>query len=179
MRIDPTTERWTRDILGHAIRGELAELDRLVNAIGDDRYVECTALSVAIAAYVAIDAAGMRWPSEASLHEMARHAAASTTEFELSKTSVFDFLSRVVFGADMLDQVFPDLATAATLPVLVAARILASFRPHHERDQSWWDYLDIIEEALEAAASLDPSVLPALMWQSRRSIKALPRGPRR
>ena len=51
MRIDPTTERWTRDVLGHAIRGELAELDRLINAIGDDRYVECTALSVAIAAY--------------------------------------------------------------------------------------------------------------------------------
>jgi hypothetical protein len=179
MRIDPTTERWTRDILGHAIRGELAQLRRLIDAIGDAPYLECVALSIAITAYVAIDASGMRWPGEPALRELARHVAETTTEFELSETSVFDFLSRVVFGEDKLDQVFPDLTVATTLPVLAAGRILGSFRPHRERDENWWDYLDVIEEALETAASLGPPVLPALMWQSRRSITALPRGPRR
>lgn len=179
MSIDPTTERWTRDILWYAIRGELAEMERLVSAIGDERYTECTALCIAIAGYVAIDAAGMRWPGEPALREMARHAADTTTEFELSQTSVFDLLSRVVFGEDKLDQVFPDPATSATLPVLAAARILVSFRPHRTRDENWWDYLDVIEEALEIAASLNPSVLPALMWQSRRSVTALPRAPPR
>src|SRR5579864_4430304 len=124
MRIDPTIERWTRDILGHAARGELPELGRLIEAIGDERYIECTALSIAIAAYVAIDASGMRWPTEAALREMARHTAETTTEFELTEPSVFDLMSRVVFGEDTLDQVFSDLTMATTLPVLAAARIL-------------------------------------------------------
>lgn len=172
MRIDPTTERWTRDLLGHAIRGELDEMSKLICAIGDEQYGECSALCISIAAYIGIDARRMQWPGDDDLREMARRAAETTDDYELSASQVFDFLARVVFGSDKLDQVFPDMTLAATLPVLATASILASFRPPALRGQSWWDYLDLIEGALETAASLSPSVLPALMWQSRGSITA-------
>jgi hypothetical protein len=166
MRIDPGIEKPTRDLLAHAIRGELKEMGNLIYAIGDQRYLECISLCIAIAGYIGTEAS-QRWPTEADLHEIARHASATTTRFDLDESAVFDFLSRVVFGADKLDQVFPDLADSTTLPVLATARILVSFRPQYLRDKEWWDYLDVIEGASEQATALDPAVLPALMFRVR------------
>lgn len=169
MRIDPNIEKPTRDLLGHAIRGELDEMGRLIYSIGDQQYMECTALCIAIIGYIAIDASGMRWPSGSALREMARHAAETTTSFDLSATDVSEFLSRVVFGTEKVDQVLPDLAVSTTLPILATARILASFRPHKERDQHWWDYLEVIEKAFEAAPTFDMSILPALMLRAHQT----------
>lgn len=168
MHIDPNIEKPTRDLLGYAIRGELDQMSHLIYSIDDERYMQSTALCIAIVGYVAIDASGMRWPSDAALREMARHAAETTTTFELSETQISEFLSRVVFGADKLDQVFADLGVSTTLPILATARILVAFRPHRARDQNWWDYLEVIEKALEAAPAIDLSVLPALMLRSQR-----------
>jgi hypothetical protein len=166
MHIDPNIEKATRDLLGHAIRGELDEMGSLVYAIGDERYLECISLCIAIAGYIGIDAS-QRWPTEADLHEIARHSAATTKRFDLDESAVFDFLFRVVFGADKLDQVFPDLAASTTLPVLATARILVSFRPPYLSGKEWWDYLDVIEGASEQAATVDPAVLPALIFRVR------------
>jgi hypothetical protein len=165
MRIDPTIEKPTRDLLGHAIRGELDQMSHLIYSIGDQRFLECTALSISVAGYIAIDVCRMQWPGEADLREIARHAAETTTDFDLSASQVYDFLSRVVLGTDKLDQFFSDLAIATTLPVLVTARVLVSFCP---RDKEWWEYLEVIEEAIEAASAIDLSVLPVLMLRSRR-----------
>jgi hypothetical protein len=166
MRIDPNIEKPTRDLLGHAIRGELEAMGQQVYAIGDERYLECISLCIAIAGYIGVEAC-QRWPTEADLHEIARHAAATTKKFDLDESAVFDFLSRVVFGADKLDQVFPDLADSTTVPVLATARILVSFRPEYLRDKEWWDYLDVIEGASEQATTLDPALLPALTFGVR------------
>lgn len=163
-RIDPKIEKPTRDLLGHAIRGELDEMGQQVYAIGDDRYLECIALCIAVTAYVAIDVCRMQWPGEADLREIARHAADNSTDYDLDTSAVLAFLSRVVFGPDKLDQVFPDLAVSTTLPVLTTAQILLSFRP---REKHWWEYLDMIEGSMEQAAALDPAVLPALMFRVR------------
>jgi hypothetical protein len=163
-RIDPNTEKPTRDLLGHAIRGELDEMSRLVYAIGDQRYLECITLCIAITGYVAVDVCRIQWPADADLREIARHAASTSDDYDLDETAVFDFLSRIVFGADKLDQVFPDLAVSTTLPVLATARILLSFCP---RDKDWWEYLDVIEVASEQATVVDPAVLPALMFMVR------------
>jgi hypothetical protein len=38
MRIDPDIEKPTRDLLSHAIRGELEEMATLVETIGEERY---------------------------------------------------------------------------------------------------------------------------------------------
>jgi hypothetical protein len=163
-RIDPDIEKPTRDLLGHAIRGELDEMSRLVYAIGDQRYLECITLCITITGYVAVDVCRMQWPGDRDLREIARHAADTSDDYELDKAAVFDFLSRVVFGADKLDQVFPDLAVSTTLPVLATAQILLSFCP---RDKEWWEYLDMIEGTTEAAAATDTAMLPALMFRVR------------
>jgi DNA-binding XRE family transcriptional regulator len=166
MRIDPTIEKPTRDLLGHAIRGELEAMGQQVYAIGDERYLECINLCIAIAGYLGIDIAE-RWPSDADLREIARHAAETTTKFDLNASDVFDYLSRIVFGAEKLDQVFPDITVSTTLPILATASILVSFRPKNLRDKHWWDYLDVIEGASEQATTLDPAVLPAFTYRVR------------
>jgi hypothetical protein len=171
MRIDPDIEKPTRDLLGHAIRGELEEMATLVETIGEERYLQCITLCVFIAGYIGIDVSE-RWPTDADLREIARHAAETTEEFELDASAVFDFLSRVVFGSEQLAAVFPDLAVAGTLPVLATASIIASFRPQEIRDKHWWDYLDVIEGATEAAMTIDPVVLPALMFRTRKKQSA-------
>jgi hypothetical protein len=43
--------------------------------------------------------------------------------------------------------------------------MLFTFRP---REKKWWEYLDMIEAAYEAAEAIELSVLPALMLRSRR-----------
>jgi hypothetical protein len=159
-RIDPNIEKPTRDLLAHAMRGELTEMAPLVYAIGDQRYLDCTKLCIMIAGYVGIDVCRNQWPGEADLREIARHTAETTDAFELSASDVFAFLSRVVFGTENLDTVFPDPAILTTLPVLATAEILLSFCP---REKEWWEYLETIEESIEQAAALNPTVLPALM----------------
>jgi hypothetical protein len=163
-RIDPRIERPTRDLLGHAIRGELDEMGRLVYALGDQLYLECITLCITVSAFVAIDVCNMQWPGDAALREIAQHAADTSTDYELDASAVSAFLSRVVFGPDKLEQVFPDIADLTTLPVLATAQILLSFRP---RDKHWWEYLDVIEKSTEQAATLNPAVLAALMFLVR------------
>jgi hypothetical protein len=162
-RIDPNIEKPTRDLLAHAMRGELEEMGHLIYAIGDQRYLECITLCITIAGYLGIDIP-QRWPTDADLREIARHTTDTTDEFKLDESAVFAFLSRVVFGADKLDEVFPDIAVSTTLPVLATAEILLSFCP---REKEWWEYLETIEGSIEQAATLHPTVLPALMFRVR------------
>jgi hypothetical protein len=63
--------------------------------------------------------------------------------------------------------VFPDIAVSTALPILATASILVSLRPKNLREKHWWDYLDVIEGASEQATTLDPAVLPALMFRVR------------
>jgi hypothetical protein len=44
--------------------------------------------------------------------------------------------------------------------------MLLTFCP---RDKEWWEYLDAIWNAIESAAAVDMSVLPALMLRARRT----------
>jgi hypothetical protein len=171
MHIDPDIEEQTRKLLRHAIRGELKEMVCLADSLGDERYVACITWCVFISGYIGIDVSE-GWPTEADLREIARHAAETTHKYELDASAVFDFLSRMVFGSERLDQVFPDLEVAATLPVLATARIIVSFRAP-DPDKHWYEYLDDIWGGYEVAAGLNPAVLPALMFSIRRKL-ALP-----
>jgi hypothetical protein len=167
MRIDPKIEKPTRTMLGYAIRGELQELAPQVLAVGDVAYRECLALCLATAAYVVIDVAG-RWPTDADIREIAQRTAQATTNFELHDADVYDYLARTVIGAENLSDAFGSQAAAGTLPLLVTARLLVSFRP---QGNDWWDYLDQIEAALEAAETIDLSVLPALTLRAHRTAR--------
>jgi hypothetical protein len=57
-----------------------------------------------------------------------------------------------------------DDTAAAIGPALITGGMLFVFRA---RGGTWWDYLDQIERAYEAAESTDLSVLPALQMRAR------------
>jgi hypothetical protein len=168
MRIDPRIEEPTREMLGHAIRGELPELEAEIAAVGDETYAAGITLCLIIAGYIAVDLAG-RWPTEADIRELARHTAASSTDYELREQDVYDYLSRGALGFQPIQEVFPDPGQDYTLPVLITAQMLIAFRLGDGHDLG--RYLDTVWNAVEAAEQADLALLPALMLRSQR-VKA-------
>jgi hypothetical protein len=165
MHIDPKIEKPTRTMLGHAIRGELAELAQVIRAAGDEGYNASIGLCVNASGYIAINAAGYQWPSEAAIREMARHTAEISADYPLSESDIFSFLFCVALGAESLDEVFPDPLAYSTLPVLITGQLLIAFSP---RGVEWWDYLDVIWSAIETAETTDLTALPALILRYRK-----------
>lgn len=165
MRIDPRVEQTTRDLLDHAMKGELAELPRIVGAINDDRTVQdCLKLCVMIAGYTAIDVCGSEWPNEKSLRKISANTAkAAKSRFNLDEAEVHAFLDRSALRFEPLRDVFSTQDDAVLTPFLITASMLVTYGP---RDKSVWDYLDEVEEALEASAALKPSILPAMILRA-------------
>jgi hypothetical protein len=166
MRIDPKIEKPIRDMLGHAIRGEFDELADVIEAIGEERLLECLVLCLEIAGYIAIDICGHKWPSKADVHEIAQLMTETDLDFELAESDVYDYLARAALGFEPLTEVIPEKEKVAGLPILITATLLVTYRQH---DTHWYDYLNEIEEALEIAAPLPEKVVPALLLLSRRN----------
>jgi len=152
-------------MLGHAIRGELPELEAAIEAVGDKTYAVCIALCIIAAGYVAVDLS-TRWPTDADVREIARHTATTSTKYELSEQDVYHYLSHAALGCEPVDDVFPDAGGAYALPVLITAQMLVAFRLGGGKE--WWDYLDTVWNAVNAAEHADLSLLPALMLRSQR-----------
>jgi hypothetical protein len=165
--IDPMTEEPTREMLGHAIRGETQELSELITSVGDERYLQVLGLCLLAAAYVAVDVAG-RWPTDADIREIARLVSERGTEVPLDQEDVYDYLSGAALGFKPLPQVMGDELAAATLPVFITGTLLFAFRPE---GQKWWEYLDQIWGGYEKAEEADVAVsmLPALQVRARMS----------
>jgi hypothetical protein len=161
--IDPKVEKPTRDMLGHAIRGELPDLATLIQSVGGEQYRYVLGLCMTAAAYIAVDVSG-RWPTDADVKEIARLVAERETEIQLDQADVYDYLSRAVLDFQPLPDALGDDVAAATLPVLITGSMLFTFRP---KGGKWWDYLDQIWAAYAAAERLDVSVLPALQVRAR------------
>jgi hypothetical protein len=166
MPIDPKVEESARDLLGHAIRGEFDESANVIEAVGEQRFLEAGSLCLRIAGYIAIDVCAWQWPTDADLREIAQRMAGMDAEFELDESDVYDYLTRAALGFEPLLEVFPDKEKAATVPFFATATLLVAYRPD---DQHWWEYLDEIEQALETAAPLPEKVVPALLLLSRRN----------
>jgi hypothetical protein len=115
MRIDPRIEEPAREMLGHAIRGELPELEATIDAAGDQTYAAGITLCMIAAGYIAVDLAG-RWPTEADVRELARHTAASSTDYELREQDVYDYLTRGALGFQPIREVFPILGRTTPCP---------------------------------------------------------------
>lgn len=156
--IDPKTEEPTRDMLGHAIRGELKDLAALIQSVGNERYRQAIGLCLIAAAYVAVDVSG-RWPTDADLREISRLVSERGTEVELDQADVYDYLSGAALGFKQLPEALDGEMAAAILPLLVTGSLLFRFRPE---GKEWWDYLDQIWSAYETAETTEVSVLPAL-----------------
>jgi hypothetical protein len=166
--IDPKVEEPTRDMLGHAIRGELQDLAALIQSVGGERYRQALGLCLTAAAYVAVDVSG-RWPTDADVREIARVAVEQETEVQLDQADVYDYLSGAALGFKPLPEALGDDMAAATLPVLITGSMLFTFKP---KGQERWDYLDQIWSAYETAETVDASVLPALQVRVRM-LKAI------
>lgn len=164
MVIEPQTEEQTRTLIGHAVRGELDEFEHLLAETSPERLTDCLVLCLRVAGYVAIDVSGHAWPTDANQHEIAQRMAAVDLDFNLEETDAYDFLSKAVLGFRPLFDVFPDKQKAIVVPLLTTAALLASYRPG---GRHWWEYLDIIEQALEQAAPLPKETVPAVLLWSR------------
>jgi hypothetical protein len=83
---------------------------------------------------------------------------------------VYDYLSRGALGFQPMDEVFADPEQDYTLPVLITAQMLISFRLGDGHDL--WGYLDTVWNAVERADQADISLLPALMLRTQRARAA-------
>lgn len=168
MGIEGKVEEPTRDLLGHAIRGEWQDFANVAEDIGDQCLLECLNLCLRIAGYIVVDISGHTWPTTVDVREIARRMAAVDLDFDLSEDDAHACLTRAVLGFEPLSAVFPDREKLATVPVFTTAALLVSYRRH---GTDWWDYLDTIENALETAARLSQDVLPALLLLTRRNAR--------
>jgi hypothetical protein len=163
MGIDPKTEQSTRKMLGYAIRHEVDELAALVRAAGNETLLASLPLCLLASAYIAIDVSG-RWPADADLKEIAKDAAVSVTRLNLTEQEIYEYLSRSALGNEKLDDVF-SVEGLMSIPLFATANLLMTFCP---REKEWWEYLDQIWDAVEAAERTSLAVLPALTLRAHR-----------
>ena len=163
MGIDRKAEQATRTMLGHAIRHELDNLAAQMRMAGEETLPRSLGLCMLASAYIAIDVSG-RWPTDADLHELAKRAARSATKLEITEQEIYDYLSRIAFGSEKLDDVFPEEAIVP-IPLYATANLLLTFSPG---EKHWWEYLDQIWDATETADRTSLTVLPALMLRARK-----------
>jgi hypothetical protein len=161
--VDPAIERSTRDMLGRAIRGELEELTTVVYSVGGEQYRRVLGMCLAAAAYIAVDVSG-HWPTDDEIREIARLVEEQEVELPLDRADVYQYLSDAALGFHPLPEALNGDVTDATLPVLVTASMLSTFRP---QDQGWETYLDQIWSAYETAQTVELSVLPALLVRTQ------------
>jgi hypothetical protein len=161
--IDREVEQAARTLLVQAIRRELDDQAASMRSAGNETLRRILPLCLAACAYIAIDVSE-RWPTEADLHEIAKHAAQSVTRLDISEQEIYDYLSRVAFGSERLDEVF-SAEGIVPIPLYTTANLLLKFRPE---DKEWWEYLDEIWDAAETAERTPLTVLPALMLRARK-----------
>lgn len=164
VKIDRTVEDRTRDMLGHAMRGELEEIPPILQDLGQDRLRESLNLCVLIAGYIAIDVCGSEWPTDAALQRIAENTVRAEKHLDLKVPQVRDYLARTALRFEPLDQVFPEPTDAVLAPILITGSLLLTFCP---KDKDQWAWLDEIEAATEAAAVMKPYMYPAVILRAR------------
>ena len=164
MTIDRAVEGRTRDMLDHAMRGELEDIPPIFQGMETGAREQSLNLCVLVAGYIAIDVSGSQWPSDAVLRRIAENAVKAETRLKLDASEVYDFLTQTALRFEPLDQVFTNPTDAALAPILITASLLLTFCP---KDKDLWTYLDEIESATEAAAEMKPYLFPAVILRSQ------------
>jgi hypothetical protein len=165
MAIDPKVEEPTRKMLGQAIRRELDTLAITIQAVGNKTFLATLDLVTFAAGYIAIDVTGMRWPADVALRQIAKDASESATQLPVTDEMIYEFLSRVALGPQMLNDVFTD-DTAGVIPLFATASLLLTFCPE---GKEWFEYLDQVWNAAEVADHVQDWVVPALMLRVRKN----------
>jgi hypothetical protein len=138
-------------------------LAAVIRAGGSERRRQVLGLFLVTAAYIAVDVSG-RWPTDADLRKIARAVAEHENSTPASADDVYDYLSGAALGFRPPAGALGGDTAAAAGPALITGSMLFIFRP---RGGKWWDYLDQIERAYEAAETTDLSLLPALQVRAR------------
>lgn len=165
-RINTKVEQALRDAMGHVAHAEADQIEPTLAALDDDGRAEALGLCVAIACYVAIDVCE-RWPNDADVRQLAEDIATTGTTAEqlhLNSKEIYAYLSRTAFGLEPVEDVISDEATATRMMVIVAQRAVLIYRP--DKEKGWWEYLDVIEAAIDAASDLNPAVIPAAVLRA-------------
>lgn len=165
-RISPDVEKPFRDALGHAIRNEIDEMEQGLLRLTDEQIAACLSLCAIVTGYIAIDVCGRQWPIDKNLRRLAEETTTSNNAraFGLKAEDSYAYVKRVVLGGELLDTVLSPPEDAGTLSFVITGHLLVAFSTH---DPHWWEYLNRIEEAWEAAHATDLDLLPALMLRSR------------
>lgn len=164
MRIDPKIERLTREMLDHAMRGGIEEIEPRYNSLNHDERRQSLELCLLVAGYIAVDASGTRWPSDAGIRQLAGSAVKAEKRLNLAEEDVYNYVARVVFGFQPLEKVFTDANEAIFAAILITGSLLLTFCPRSKN--TVWEYLDEIEAATEAAAAMQPYMFPAVIYRS-------------
>jgi hypothetical protein len=137
MLIDPKAENSARDLIGHAVRGELDELAGLLTDPDPGRRVDCLVLCLRISGYIAIDSRGHARPTDANVREIAKEMSTANLNFKLNEADACAFLRRAALGFEPIFDVFPEKDKAVAIPIFTTAALLTSYRgePRH-----WWEY---------------------------------------
>jgi hypothetical protein len=166
LMIDTRVEEVTRDLLGHAIKGELDEFAAVAEAIGEQPFQEAGRLCLRVSGYIVIDVCGQEWPACADVRRLAAITASEDTKFSLEEKDVYEYLAYVSLGVHPILEMIHDEKKAATLPFFVTAILLDTYRPE---GKEWREYLDVIEKALNDAAPLAPETIPAVVLLAHKS----------
>ncbi|MGH3246807.1 MAG: hypothetical protein ACRDOI_11430 [Trebonia sp.] len=166
-RIGADIEKPFRDALEHALRNEHEEMFEVLLRLNDEQIASCLDLCATVSGYIAIDVCGRQWPDEDNLRRIGEATTESSNAraFGLKAEDSYAYVKRVALRGEPLNTVLSPLADAATLSFVITGHLLVAFRP---ADQHWWEYLNKIETAYEAAQTVDLDLLPALILRPHR-----------
>lgn len=166
-RISADIEKPFRKAVGHALRNEFEEMREGLLRLTDEEIASCLNLCAFVAGYVAINACGRQWPDEDNLRRIAEGTTTSNNAraFGLRAEDSYAYVKRVALRGEPLNAVLSPIEDAATLSFVITGHLLVTFSAAEE---DWWEYLNKIEETMEAALATDLDLLPALMLRSRR-----------
>jgi hypothetical protein len=159
MAIDPKVKEPARKMLGQAIGRELDTLAVTIRAVGNKKFLTVLDLVTFTAGYIAIDVAGMRWPTDAMVRQIARDAGESAAQLPVTGEMIYEFLSRDALGPQMPGDMPADEVAGVT-PLFATASLLLTFCPPGRK---WSQYLDQIWDAAEVAGHVQDWVVPALV----------------
>lgn len=152
------TKRTARRLVGHAIRHELDELEEVIDQAGEKTYGRCIELFRLVAAYVLLNCLE-GWPADQLMAKIARLAGESGIRLPVTEAEIHEYLSRVVFGFEPFEDVFP-AEKARTVPLYTLAHLLVRFGV--VEGWKWWRLFDRACYAIVIARGAKLSVRPAL-----------------
>jgi hypothetical protein len=148
MKIDDRVEPLVRTALDAAVKRNFDKLTTALSAFPDDDTVKkAVELTLAVTGFIMYDVHRGK-PSSEQIRAVATKLAEMETWAEPTADEVDTFLGKLVNSQPFAAEVPPE--NVIILSFVVAANLLSSFRKPEER---WWDYLDRVEAAIDAAPS--------------------------